>query len=167
MNLSGWYRLPGTRGLKSAGGGLKLIWPGPRLLILRIHVQRECGNLPAGLPALGLLAGSLKQACCILYRCAIQFAMIKTFRHKGLKAFFEKGSTAGIQTAHAPRLAAILRRLNETTNAQGMNLPGWGLHPLKGRELKGHFSVWVNGNWRMTFTFDGLDAVLVDYQDYH
>jgi hypothetical protein len=58
MNLSGWYRLPGTRGLKSAGGGLKLIWPGPRLLILGIHIQRECGNLPAGLPALGLLAGS-------------------------------------------------------------------------------------------------------------
>src|SRR5574337_666439 len=51
--------------------------------------------------------------------------MIKSFRHKGLKAFFEKGSTAGIQAAHAPRLAAMLRRLNETTNAQGMNLPGW------------------------------------------
>ena len=67
----------------------------------------------------------------------------------------------------APRLSAMLRRLNKTTNAQGMNLPGWGLHPLKGRELKDHFSVWVNGNWRMTFTFDGTDAVLVDYQDYH
>ena len=56
--------------------------------------------------------------------------MITTFRHKGLKAFFETGSKAGIQAAHAPRLAAMLRRLNETTNAQGMNLPGWGLHPL-------------------------------------
>jgi proteic killer suppression protein len=67
----------------------------------------------------------------------------------------------------APRLAGMLRRLNETTNAQGMNLPGWGLHPLKGRDLKGHFSVWVNGNWRMTFTFEGTDAVLVDYLDYH
>jgi hypothetical protein len=53
MNLSGWYRLSGTRGLKSAGGGLKLIWPGPRLLILGIHIQRECGNLPAGLQAAG------------------------------------------------------------------------------------------------------------------
>lgn len=93
--------------------------------------------------------------------------MIKTFRHKGLKAFFEKGSLAGIQAAHAPCLAAMLRRLNETTHAQGMNLPGWGLHPLKGRELKGYFSVWVNGNWRMTFTFEGTDAVLVDYLDYH
>ena len=48
-----------------------------------------------------------------------------------------------------------------------MNLPGWGLHPLKGRELKGYFSVWVSGNWRMTFTFEGADAVLVDYQGYH
>lgn len=93
--------------------------------------------------------------------------MIKTFRHKGLKAFFDKGSMAGIQAAHAQRLAAMLQRLNETSNAQGMNLPGWKLHPLKGRELKGYFSVWVNGNWRMTFTFEGTDAVLVDYQDYH
>lgn len=93
--------------------------------------------------------------------------MIKTFRHKGLQAFFEKGTKAGIQAAHAPGLGAMLRRLDETTNAQGMNLPGWGLHPLKGKDLKGHYAVTVNGNWRMTFTFEGIDAVLVDYQDYH
>lgn len=93
--------------------------------------------------------------------------MIQTFRHKGLQAFFEKGTKAGIQAAHAPRLGAMLRRLNETTNAQGMNLPGWGLHSLKGKDLKGHYSVTVNGNWRMTFTFEGTDVVLVDYQDYH
>jgi proteic killer suppression protein len=92
--------------------------------------------------------------------------MIKTFRHKGLKAFFEKGSMAGIQAAHAPRLAAMLRRLNETTNVQGMNLPGWKLHPLSG-ELAGHYAVTVSGNWRMTFAFEGVDAILVDYQDYH
>jgi toxin HigB-1 len=93
--------------------------------------------------------------------------MIKTFRHKGLKAFFESGSKAGIQAAHEERLRRMLNRLNHTTDAQGMNLPGWRFHPLKGRELKGHYSVWVNGNWRMTFTFEGTDAVLVDYQDYH
>lgn len=93
--------------------------------------------------------------------------MIKTCRHKGLKAFFDGGSIAGIQASHTPRLAAMLRHLNETTSAQGMNLPGWKLHPLKGRDLKGHFSVGMNGNWRMIFTFDGTDAVLVDYQDYH
>ncbi|HEU0231239.1 MAG TPA: type II toxin-antitoxin system RelE/ParE family toxin [Burkholderiaceae bacterium] len=92
--------------------------------------------------------------------------MIKTFRHKGLKAFFEQGTVAGIQAVHANRLGAMLRRLNETTGPQGMNLPGWGLHSLKG-DLKGHFSVQVSGNWRMTFMFDDGDAVLVDYQDYH
>jgi toxin HigB-1 len=93
--------------------------------------------------------------------------VIKSFQHKGLKAFFERGSPAGIQAAHGPRLAAMLRRLNEASNPQGMNLPGWGLHPLKGRELKGHFSVWVSGNWRLTFRFEGQDVVLVNYQDYH
>ncbi len=61
----------------------------------------------------------------------------------------------------------MLRRLNESRDSQGMNLPGWKLHSLKGGELKGHFSVRVSGNWRMTFKFDGMDAVLVDYQDYH
>lgn len=73
---------------------------------------------------------------------------------------------AGIQTAHAPKLARQLARLDQSQSAQDMNLPGWKLHPLKG-ELKGYFSVWVNGNWRMTFTFEGTHAVLVDYQDYH
>ena len=34
-------------------------------------------------------------------------------------------------------------------------------------DLKGHWSIWVNGNWRLTFTFEGTDAILVDYQDYH
>ena len=92
--------------------------------------------------------------------------MIKSFKHKGIRQFFEKGSPAGIQAAHAPRLAAMLRRLDVAASAQDMNLPGWGLHPLKGA-LKGHFSVWVSGNWRLTFRFDGADAELVDYQDYH
>lgn len=92
--------------------------------------------------------------------------MIKSFKHKGIKQFFEKGSIAGIQAAHAPRLSAMLRRLDVATSSQDMNLPGWRLHPLKGT-LKGHFSVWVSGNWRMTFRFDGADAELVDYQDYH
>jgi toxin HigB-1 len=93
--------------------------------------------------------------------------VIKTFRHKGLKAFFEKGSVAGIQAAHAPRLGRMLRALDAATQPQDMNQAGWGLHPLKGRELKGHFSVWVSGNWRLTFLFHGTDVELVDYLDYH
>jgi proteic killer suppression protein len=92
--------------------------------------------------------------------------MIKTFRHKGLHAFFEKGSKAGIQPAHAPGLARQLARLDLAKTAEDMNVPGWRLHALPGK-LAGHYSVTINGNWRLTFTFEGEDAVLVDYQDYH
>ena len=92
--------------------------------------------------------------------------MILSFMHKGLEAFFLKGSKAGIQAAHAPKLGAMLRRLNAASKPQDMNLPGWRLHPLKG-DLRGCWSVWVSGNWRLTFRFIGVDAELVDYQDYH
>lgn len=92
--------------------------------------------------------------------------MIKSFEHKGLQAFFETGSKAGIQPHHVPKLARQLARLNAAKVPEDMNLPGWRLHPLVG-SLTGHYSVSVNGNWRLTFRFDGGDAVLVDYQDYH
>ena len=89
--------------------------------------------------------------------------MIKTFRHKGLQKFLETSSKAGIQPHHAPRLKRQLTRLDLAKSAVDMDIPGWRLHPLS----TGHWSVWVNGNWRMTFMFEGDDAVLVDYQDYH
>ena len=92
--------------------------------------------------------------------------MIRSFRHKGIEAFFETGSTAGIQARHAPRLRLQLARLSAATEAKDMNAPGWQLHPLKGK-LRDHWAVSVSGNWRLTFTFRNGDAVLVDYQDYH
>ena len=92
--------------------------------------------------------------------------MIKGFRHKGLQRFFRTGSKAGIQPQHAPRLRLQLARLDAASSAADMNLPGWKLHPLS-RELRAHWSVRVSGNWRLTFTFDGEDAILVDYLDYH
>jgi len=49
---------------------------------------------------------------------------------------------------------------------EDLSAPSWGLHPLKG-ELQGYWALTVNGNWRMVFTFEGQDAVLVDYRDYH
>jgi proteic killer suppression protein len=92
--------------------------------------------------------------------------MIKSFHHKGLQLFFETGNRAGIQSSHAPRLSRQLARLNESSSWEDMNLPGWRLHVLKGK-LVGHFSIVVSGNWRLTFKFEGEDAVLVNYQDYH
>lgn len=92
--------------------------------------------------------------------------MIKSFRHKGLQLFFETGSRAGIQANHAPRLSRQLTRLNEARNWEDVNIPGWRLHSLGGK-LVGHYSIFVSGNWRLTFRFEGEDVVLVNYQDYH
>ena len=93
-------------------------------------------------------------------------SVIKSFRHEGLERFFLTGSRAGIQRGPAKRLSLQLGALNSATSAADMNLPGWGWHLLKG-DLAGHWSVMVNGNWRLTFTFEGTDAILVNYQDYH
>lgn len=92
--------------------------------------------------------------------------MIKTFAHKGIEAFFRRGTKAGIQVVHAPRLSRQLAQLNQAQAPRDMNLPGWKLHPLSGG-LEGHWAVTVSGNWRLTFRFDDGDAILVDYQDYH
>jgi proteic killer suppression protein len=92
--------------------------------------------------------------------------MIKSFQHKGLQAFFETGSKAGIQAKHAAKLARILLRLDIAKTAVDVNLPGWRLHPLTG-SLAGYYAITVNGNWRITFKFEGEDVVLVDYIDYH
>jgi proteic killer suppression protein len=92
--------------------------------------------------------------------------MIKKFRHKSLEEFFETRCKRGIQSHHASRLGRQVRRLDEATSPIDMNIPDWGLQPLEG-PLSGHFAVSVNGNWRMTFTFEGEHAILVDYQDYH
>jgi len=92
--------------------------------------------------------------------------MIKSFRHKGVEQFFLTGSKAGIQPKHATKLAIQLNLLDTVKTPQEMNVPAWRLHALQG-DLAGHWSVWVSGNWRLTFTFEGEDAKLVDYQDYH
>lgn len=92
--------------------------------------------------------------------------MIKSFRHKGVEQFFKTGTKAGVQAKHATRLRNQLFALDNAKRPQDMNAPGWRLHPLHG-DLQSHWSVTVSGNWRLTFMFEGEDAVLVDYQDYH
>jgi len=92
--------------------------------------------------------------------------VIKSFRHKGVEQFFKTGSKRGIQAKHADRLRKQLFALDNASGPTDMNAPGWRLHALHG-DLAGHWSVDVSGNWRLTFTFEGEDAILVDYQDYH
>lgn len=92
--------------------------------------------------------------------------MIKSFKHKGLEKFFNTGSKAGIQAAHAEKLRVQLTTLDGAVCPQDMNAPSWRLHPLSG-SLQGHWSICVNGNWRLTFRFENGHAEVVDYQDYH
>ncbi|MBL8510489.1 MAG: type II toxin-antitoxin system RelE/ParE family toxin [Betaproteobacteria bacterium] len=92
--------------------------------------------------------------------------MIRSFQHKGIETYFFTGSKAGIQAAHAKRLRLQLAKLDSAQTAEDMNLPGWKLHLLRGN-LKHHWAVWVDQNWRLTFRLENGHATLVDYQDYH
>lgn len=92
--------------------------------------------------------------------------MIRNFRHRGVEHFFRTGSKAGIQAKHADKLRLQLFALDNATRPTDMNAPGWRLHRLTG-SLKDHWAISVSGNWRLTFKFEGEDAVLVDYRDYH
>lgn len=92
--------------------------------------------------------------------------MIKSFRHKGLAKLHETGSTAGVQASHAKRLRLQLTALDTAYVIDDMDIPGFKLHLLKGRE-KGRWSIWVNGNWRLTFEFKDGNAYILDYEDYH
>ena len=92
--------------------------------------------------------------------------MIQSFRHKGLRKFFESGHAAGIQPHHAQRLRMLMAALDTSQSIEDMNVPGFRLHPLKGSG-RGRWSVWVNGNWRITFEFRDGHAYVLDYEDYH
>ena len=92
--------------------------------------------------------------------------MIRTFRHKGLARLFTDSKAGGIPNEHRARIDRILDRLDAAMRPQDMNIPGWRLHPLRG-DRKGYWAVAVSGNLRLTFAFDGEDAVDVDLEDYH
>lgn len=92
--------------------------------------------------------------------------MIKSFRHKGLEAFYRTGSRAGIQPQQAARLRIVLTALDHATGPKDMDAPTFRLHGLTG-DLEGFYSVKVNGNWRVIFRFIEKHAELVDYLDYH
>jgi toxin HigB-1 len=83
-----------------------------------------------------------------------------------LRRFYESGSQAGIQPHHAKRLRMQLVALDTAQTIEDMNIPGFRLHTLKGEE-KGRWSIWVNGNWRLTFEFRDGHAYVLDYEDYH
>lgn len=92
--------------------------------------------------------------------------MIRSFRHKGLARYFERSETKGLQAAHVARVGRILDLLDVAERIEDMDIPGLGLHPLKG-DRKGHWAVSVSGNWRITFAFADGEAIDIDLEDYH
>ena len=92
--------------------------------------------------------------------------MIASFRHRGPKAFYEGRTARRVAPEHVAKLRDILAALDLSRGPEGMDLPGFRLHALKGR-LKGHYAVSVSGNWRVTFRFEDGAAADVDYVDYH
>ena len=92
--------------------------------------------------------------------------MIQYIRHKGLRAFFEKGDSSKIQQVHRKRLKMILTILQGASDLNDLNYPGSNLHPLK-EELKDFWAISVSGNWRLVFKFIDGDVYDLDYVDYH
>lgn len=93
--------------------------------------------------------------------------MIKSIKHKGLQRYFETGNAAGIQTTHSTRLRVQLAALNAASGPDDLRTPpGWRLHALQGN-LKSHYALVVNANWRLTFQFVDKDVEHLDYVDYH
>jgi len=92
--------------------------------------------------------------------------MIKSIKHKGLKKFYETGSTKGIRADHADRLRDRLTALDAATSLDDIAASNWGLHPLVGH-LKGQYAIKVSGNWRLFFEFRDGNVYLLDYDDYH
>jgi plasmid maintenance system killer protein/REP element-mobilizing transposase RayT len=101
--------------------------------------------------------------------CAIYYmilSMIKSFKHKGLRKFFETGSVSGVQPGHKQKLRIRLIALDTATCIDDMNTPGWRLHSLKGDRQR-LWAIDVNRNWRIVFEFKDGNAYVVDYEDYH
>jgi proteic killer suppression protein len=92
--------------------------------------------------------------------------MIRAFKHKGLSRFFTYSDYRGIPAQNAARIERMLDRLDASKIAGDMDMPGYRFHPLKG-DRAGEYAVSVSGNWRITFSFDGEDAVEVNLEDYH
>lgn len=92
--------------------------------------------------------------------------MIASFKHRGLKRLYQDDDHRGLLPARVGKIKRLLARLDEAAEVTNMALPGFGLHPLKGK-LEGFWAVSVSGNWRIVFRFEKGNAYDVDLIDYH
>lgn len=96
----------------------------------------------------------------------LHYTYDKELEAQRIASVFQKGVTSDIQVKHKNKLKIILQLLDAASQPEDMDLPGMRFHKMKGN-YKGYYSVTVNGNWRIIYGFEGTNAVLVDYLDYH
>jgi toxin HigB-1 len=92
--------------------------------------------------------------------------MIRSFRSKALRRFVEQGDASKLSVPNVRRVETLLARLDGAIVPEDMDLPGYRFHGLKGKE-KDRYAVDASGNWRITFGWDGRNAIDVDLEDYH
>jgi len=92
--------------------------------------------------------------------------MIKSFRSKALAELWAKGQAKGIDARMHRRILVRLDQLDAAARPEEMNVPGFKFHALRGPGPV-RYSIWVNGPWRITFDFEGGDAVRIYLEQYH
>jgi proteic killer suppression protein len=92
--------------------------------------------------------------------------LTRSFKNRALKRFWERNDPSKLPPADAGRIGRILDLLDTAAVPQEMDAPGLRFHALTGN-LAGRYAVTVRANWRITFAWDGQDAIEVDYEDYH
>lgn len=91
--------------------------------------------------------------------------MIVSFKHTGLKLYYEKGDASKLQPQHVTKIRLILTRLDAAKRPEELNIPGYGLHQLKG-DMKDFWSIKVDKNYRIIFKFENENTTDLDYIDY-
>jgi proteic killer suppression protein len=94
------------------------------------------------------------------------FSMIESFKHKGLKRFFEQDDRSKTPSEMAEKIALVLMALENAETMDDLNRPSFRLHPLKG-DLRGFWAVTIRANWRIIFRFENGKAFDVDLVEYH
>ncbi|MEZ4710869.1 MAG: type II toxin-antitoxin system RelE/ParE family toxin [Caldilineaceae bacterium] len=92
--------------------------------------------------------------------------MIISFKHRGLRRFYERDDKSGIGANMRNRVQEILTVLDAAETLDDLDVPGYRLHPLTGNR-RGTWTIRVTGNWRITFRFEDGGAHDVDLEDYH
>ena len=93
--------------------------------------------------------------------------MIRSFANTETKRFYSTGKSRRYPPAIQTRAAMRLTQLNAVTRLDDLRLPSSNrLEALKG-DRTGQWSIRINNQWRVCFSFDSGDVFDVEIVDYH